>query len=101
MEDGLIDELERLEKAATPGPWVSSIEGRDHLAGSDAIFTGEDPRQKDPDVYVSIRVAGGEWHPVSVVDQDFIAAARNAIPGLIAEVRRLRRATGKTRRGTS
>jgi hypothetical protein len=96
MDEGFLDELERLEKAATPGPWVSSVEGRDHLAGSDAIFTAGDPRQVDPDVYVSIRVADGDWHPASVADQDFIAAARNAIPRLIAEVRRLSRDSGDT-----
>jgi hypothetical protein len=91
MDERLISDLEKLEKAATPGPWVSSVEGRDHSAGDNAIFTADDPRQVDPDVYVSVRVAGGDWHPVSVADQDFIAAARNAIPTLIAEVRRLRR----------
>lgn len=96
MDDDLLDELERLEKAATPGPWVSSIEGRDHVAGSDAIFTREDQRQVDSDVYVSIRVASGDWHPASVADQDFIAAARNALPKLIAEVRRLRRDSDDT-----
>lgn len=75
---------------------MSSVEGRDHLAGDNAIFTADDPRQVDPDVYVSIRVAGGDWHPISVADQDFIAAARNAIPTLIAELRRLRGETGET-----
>lgn len=90
MDDDLLDELEQLEKAATPGPWVSSVEGRDHFGGDDVILAAQDPRQVDSDVYASIRVAGGDWHPVSISDQDFIAAARNAIPRLIAEVRRLR-----------
>lgn len=96
MNESLLSELEKLERDATPGPWVSSVEGRDHLAGDNAIFTADDPRQVDPDVYVSIRVAGGDWHPISVADQDFIAAARNAIPTLIAELRRLRGETGET-----
>jgi len=94
MDERELNELERLEKAATPGPWVSSVEGRDHFAGENAIFTPDDPRQVDPDVYVRVRVAGSDWHPVSVADQDFIAAARNALPSLTAEVRRLRRETG-------
>lgn len=96
MDDELLNQLEKLERAATPGPWVSSAEGRDHLAGDDVIFTADDARQVDPDVYVTIRVSGGDWHPVSLADQDFIAAARNAIPTLIAEVRRLRRDRGDT-----
>jgi hypothetical protein len=91
MDEDFLAELERLEKAATPGPWVSSIEGRDHTSGDNTILTADDPRQLDPDVYASIRVAGGDWHPVAISDQDFIAAARNAVPHLIAEVRRLRR----------
>ena len=96
MNESLLSQLEKQERAATPGPWVSSHEGRDHLPGDDAIFTAGGPRQVDPDVYVSIRVAGGDWHPVSVADQDFIAAARNASPALIAELRRLRGESGET-----
>jgi hypothetical protein len=34
--------------AATPGPWRSYIEGRDHTSGSDFIMTGEGKsRSKD------------------------------------------------------
>jgi hypothetical protein len=66
------------------------------MAGDDVILTPDDARQVDPDVYVSIRVSGGDCHPVSLADQDFIAAARNAIPTLIAEIRRLRRNRGDT-----
>jgi hypothetical protein len=90
MDEHSLQELERLERAATPGPWRSSIEGRDHTAGDSAIFTVPDPRQSDSDIYVSIRVHDGGWHPVAGADQDFIAAARNSIPALIAEIRRLR-----------
>jgi hypothetical protein len=86
MDDRELDELERLEREATPGPWVSLIEGRDHLAGDDFI---QAPGDRDPDIYVSIRV-NDSFHPAAAADQDFIAAARNAMPGLIAEIRRLR-----------
>ena len=52
---------------------------------------------KDFDLVLSTeQLAGGDWHPASVADQDFIAAARNALPKLIAEVRRLRRDSGDT-----
>ena len=68
------DIKERCEKA-TPGPWKSYIEGRDHTSGSSFIRTaGED-----------IELTGATTN-----DQDFIAAARQDIPALIEEVYRLR-----------
>lgn len=71
----IISIQERCDKA-TPGPWISFIEGRDHTSGSSFIKTaGED-----------IELTG-----VATDDQDFIAAARQDIPALIEEVYRLRR----------
>lgn len=68
------DIKERCEKA-TPGPWKSYIEGRDHTSGSSFIRTaGED-----------IELTGATTY-----DQDFIAAARQDVPALIEEVYRLR-----------
>ena len=60
---------------ATPGPWKSYIEGRDHLSGSDFIQTAED----------DIELTGA-----TVADQDFIAHARQDIEELLEEVERLR-----------
>jgi hypothetical protein len=69
-----LDEIEKRAMRATPGPWSSFIEGRDHTSGSSFIRTaGED-----------IELAGA-----TVDDQDFIAHARTDIPTLVAEVRRL------------
>jgi hypothetical protein len=66
--------------AATPGPWRSYIEGRDHSSGSDFIMTGApDARGND------IEVTGA-----TKADQDFIAHARQDVPRLLAEVERLR-----------
>lgn len=68
-------EMEARASAATPGPWKSFVEGRDHTSGSSFIQTdGED-----------IDLPGA-----SVADQDFIAHARQDVPRLVAEVRRLR-----------
>lgn len=68
------DIKERCEKA-TPGPWKSYIEGRNHTSGSSFIRTaGED-----------IELTGATTN-----DQDFIAAARQDVPALIEEVYRLR-----------
>jgi hypothetical protein len=60
--------------AATPGPWKSWIEGRDHDSGDHFISTGGE------DIYLT---------GATLADQDFIAAARQDIPTLIAAIREL------------
>ena len=68
-------------EAATKGPWVSYVEGRDHLSGSNFIMTGEgDCRGED------IELTGA-----TVADQDFIAHAREDIPRLLIEIERLKK----------
>lgn len=62
-------------EAATPGPWTSYVEGRDHDSGSDFIMTDGD----------DIELAGG----ATAADQDFIAHARQDIPRLLDEIERL------------
>ncbi len=52
------------------------------LSGDDVILVG-DPREED--MYVT-RDSG----PASPADLDFITAARNYVPRLVAELRRLR-----------
>lgn len=80
MEDDELSEemLARVEgraAAATAGPWKSFIEGRDHESGSDFIRTAGD----------DIELSGA-----TKADQDFIAAARQDVPRLVNEIRRLR-----------
>lgn len=60
---------------ATPGPWKSFVEGRDHDSGSSFIMT-----------------SGGDIELIgaSVADQEFIAHARQDIPQLLAEIQRLK-----------
>jgi hypothetical protein len=69
--------------AATPGPWCSWIEGRDHDSDESVITTGG--------IGIYIHPVPTRGHPH---DQDFIAAARQDIPRLVAEVRRLHRLLG-------
>jgi hypothetical protein len=90
VEEERLEELEQLELAASPRPWTSWVEGRDALGGDSFIAARGEP---DADIYVHIRVDSQD-HPASAADADFIAAARNAIPDLIAEIRRLRGAPG-------
>src|SRR5262249_31226728 len=81
ISDSELDEIMARCNAATPGPWRSFIEGRDHLGGADFIMTGEDD-QRGPDI---------ELLGATQADQMFIAHARQDIPRLVAEVRRLKR----------
>jgi len=60
---------------ATPGPWQSYVEARDHISGSDFIMTG------GADIYLS---------GATTDDQDFIASAYQDIPRLLAEIERLK-----------
>ncbi len=70
-----LDQIEARLLAATPGPWKSLVEGRDHTSGSSFIQTPAS----------DIEPSGA-----TAADQDFIAHARQDLPKLLAEVRRLR-----------
>lgn len=85
VDDAELDVIEARCKAASPGPWKSFVEGRDHMSGDDFIRVGGD----EPDMYVSRHTSSG-LRPASAEDLDFIAAARQDIPRLLAEVKRLR-----------
>ncbi len=81
------DELEVIaarSAAATSGPWWAWVEGRDGLGGDTFIGRGVDGA-RHPDLYLS--TDPGER--VSAEDHDFIAHARQDVPALVAEVRRL------------
>jgi len=69
---------------ATPGPWVSSVEGRDHHGGSNIIIVGA----------VEDNLEDIEPIGATVADQDFIAAARQDVPRLLAEITRLKSSGG-------
>ena len=72
------EELQHMQKrcaVATPGPWKSYIEGRDHTSGSSFIMTGGE----------DIELTGA-----TDADYDFIAHTRQDLPRLLAEVQRLR-----------
>lgn len=79
--DEELDEISARCDAASPSPWRSLVEGRDHTSGSSFIMRGEGTsRHKDIEL---------TW--ATVEDQDFIAHARQDVPRLVAEVARLRR----------
>ena len=74
ISDAELQEIINRCKNATPGPWVSFVEGRDHESGSSFIQTPEG----------DIELPG-----TSIADQDFIAHSRTDVPKLIEEIRRL------------
>ena len=75
VTDEYLQGVENRARAATPGPWISFVEGRDHTSGSSFV------RTQAEDI---------EFSGATAADQDFIANARQDIPLLIAEIRRLR-----------
>jgi hypothetical protein len=80
-----LDRIEARLRAAAPGPWKSFVEGRDHTSGSSFIATPDN----------DIELTGA-----TAADQDFIAHAREDLPRLLDEVRRLR-ARGRSSRSAN
>jgi hypothetical protein len=81
LTDAELDELERLIAEASPGPWRAWV--GPGIGGPEFISLGDDDSQAD--MYVQ-----HDESPAPAADLDFIAAARNYTPRLIAEIRRLR-----------
>ncbi len=91
ISDDELDQIEQRASGASPAPWQAFIEARDHIAGDDFIrIGGLDDVQ--PDMYVQ-HYLGASSVRVPAADLDFIAHARQDIPRLVAEIRRLRAVT--------
>ena len=88
LSEEALDMLLQLSERGDPPPWISSIEGRDHMSGDNVILVGNDGDRRE-DIYVT-RDSG----PASISDLDLIAAARTYLPVLIAEIRALRHQLG-------
>ena len=72
------------------GPWQSFVEGRDHFGGDNFIRAGG-LDDETPDMYVTLSCWNTEPPKAATpAILDFIAAARQDVPRLVAEVRRLR-----------
>ena len=82
LSEAELDELERLTAEASPAPWIAHT--GPVIGGDDVIWLGGTD-DSQPDMYV--------WHDGKIApasDIEFIAAARNCVPRLVAELRRLR-----------
>lgn len=84
LTDQELQAIQQRYERASPEPWRSMIEGRDHTSGSSFIMTGV-PESRGTDIELS---------GATTEDQDFIAHARQDIPRLVAEIRRLRALLG-------
>jgi hypothetical protein len=73
-------EIQARSDQASPGPWTSMVEARDHTSGSSFIMVGL-PTKRREDMEISGATAD---------DFDFIAHARQDVPRLLEEIRRLR-----------
>jgi hypothetical protein len=80
ISESELKQMEERSNRAQAGPWKAYIEGRDHKSGGDFIMTGiADQRGEDIEMT-------GATHS----DYDFIASARQDIPRLIKEIRKLK-----------
>ena len=84
MADAELDAIQRRVDAASKGPWQAFIEGPGDSFDSFIRIGGVDG--DDPDMYLSL-----DTGRATDADLEFITAARQAIPRLIAEIKRLRR----------
>jgi hypothetical protein len=80
LSEAYLYEVRRHCEAATPGPWVASIEGRDHTSGDSVILRGVKGAWEN-DLYLS---------GATEADYDFIARSRQDVPRLLDEIERLR-----------
>ena len=79
LESEYLKAVQKRCNLATKGPWIASIEGRDHPLGGDTVILRGTNRDKD-DLYL----IGGTAN-----DYDFVANARQDIPMLLQEIERL------------
>jgi hypothetical protein len=89
MNESDLVEIEKRVSSASPGPWKAYVEGRDHDSGDTFIMIGEGAQRQD-DMYVFQSHAGPTRIETSDADLDFIAEARQDIPRLLAEIRKLK-----------
>jgi hypothetical protein len=85
LSDETLNALEEMSRRAAPPPWRSMVEGRDHTSGNSFIRIGVG-EMRGEDMHV-LRDGG----PAQAPELDLIAAARNSLPDLIAEIRSRRR----------
>lgn len=82
LPDEELDRMERLVAAATAGPWISYVAGRELDGTSSCLELGV---CNELGSFRTIELIGA-----TAADQDFMASARQDVPRLLREVRALR-----------
>lgn len=82
LSEAELARMQRLIDAASAGPWISYVVGRDADAAANCIELGT---CNELGSFRSVELSG-----LSAADQDFIASARQDLPRLLLEVRMLR-----------
>ncbi len=80
MSEEELQQIEARVNLAQKGIWKFYLEGRDHTSGSNFIMTGIGTEREN-----DLEIIGA-----TEMDYDFIANAKQDIPNLIAEIRRLK-----------
>ena len=81
ITDENLNEIRKRWEASTPGPWIASVEGRDHPLGGDTVILRGENRDAE-DLYL----IGG-----TIADYEFVAHTKQDIPLLLDEIDRLRK----------
>jgi len=81
------DEWKRLAEAATPGPWAIPVANMFRVIAPEAQHTNGPAGATPPYPWCIVADVGHET--TGPADAEFIAAARNAVPDLIAQVEAL------------
>lgn len=90
MTDEQLSEIEARANAATPGPWAAGVDH--HYFGHAYINTPTDCYEIDDTARMNASAYDDERRHHNQLDADavFMAHAREDVPALVAEVRRLR-----------
>jgi hypothetical protein len=82
--------LWRAHDAATPGPWTVGLEQHGVLAGCPTVIRSGPRGYRVVSIDQAYPFTSGDDRREAVANVAFIAAARTAVPALLAENRRLR-----------
>ncbi|MFE1319523.1 hypothetical protein [Kitasatospora phosalacinea] len=93
LSEEQLAEIEGRAAAATAGPWEPWLETRGAIGGCSVILVQRDTSDVDNEMYLNHYIDNRQVASPNVqldADLDFIANARQDVPHLVAEVRRLR-----------
>jgi hypothetical protein len=89
LTDEELSAIETRIANASPSPWEAFVEPRD-FEGGDSVVRIRGPHSDEPDLYLR-QYRAGRMIEASPADHDFVANARQDVPRLVEEVRRLQR----------